>query len=50
MKTDEKFQDLQVDPAFTGQQKKMLFVSIWTAFAFSLGILNANKRRTFKVY
>lgn len=38
-----------VDPLFTGMQKKMLFVSIWTAFAAALGILNAQKKRpTFK--
>ncbi|PIC37997.1 hypothetical protein B9Z55_010148 [Caenorhabditis nigoni] len=35
-----------IDPIFTGPQKKMLFVSIWTAFALSLGILNAQKKRS----
>ncbi|CAB3403495.1 unnamed protein product [Caenorhabditis bovis] len=35
-----------IDPMFTGPQKKMLFVSIWTAFAFALGILNAQKKRS----
>ncbi|CAI5445423.1 unnamed protein product [Caenorhabditis angaria] len=35
-----------IDPLFTGPQKKMLFVSIWTAFAFALGILNAQKKRS----
>ncbi|CAP35507.2 Protein CBG17977 [Caenorhabditis briggsae] len=34
-----------IDPIFNGPQKKMLFVSIWTAFALSLGILNAQKKR-----
>ncbi|CAO4361461.1 unnamed protein product [Caenorhabditis nigoni] len=34
-----------IDPLFTGAQKKMLFVSIWTSFAFALGILNAQKKR-----
>ncbi|UMM12553.1 hypothetical protein L5515_001272 [Caenorhabditis briggsae] len=33
------------DPLFTGAQKKMMFVSIWTAFAFALGLLNAQKKR-----
>ncbi|CAL2043571.1 unnamed protein product [Caenorhabditis brenneri] len=35
-----------IDPLFTGAQKKMLFVSIWTAFAFALGILNSQKKRS----
>ncbi|CAA9991431.1 Membrane transporter protein [Caenorhabditis elegans] len=35
-----------IDPLFSGAQKKMLFVSIWTAFAFALGILNAQKKRS----
>ncbi|EFO98629.1 hypothetical protein CRE_20223 [Caenorhabditis remanei] len=35
-----------IDPLFSGPQKKMLFVSIWTAFAFALGILNAQKKRS----
>ncbi|CAD6187903.1 unnamed protein product [Caenorhabditis auriculariae] len=35
-----------IDPLFTGPQKKMLFVSIWTAFAFALGILNSHKKRS----
>ncbi|KAF1768297.1 hypothetical protein GCK72_000109 [Caenorhabditis remanei] len=34
-----------IDPLFTGAQKKMLFVSIWTSFAFALGILNSQKKR-----
>lgn len=38
-----------VDPHFTGMQKKMIFVSIWTSFAISLMILNFQKKRpTFK--
>ncbi|VDL80897.1 unnamed protein product [Nippostrongylus brasiliensis] len=37
-----------VDPLFTGPQKKMLFVSIWTAFAIALAILNSQKRTTYK--
>ncbi|KJH49829.1 hypothetical protein DICVIV_04013 [Dictyocaulus viviparus] len=38
-----------IDPLFTGGQKKMMFVSIWTAFAIALGILNSHgKRTTFK--
>uniref|UniRef100_A0A1I7TTP5 Sulfate_transp domain-containing protein n=1 Tax=Caenorhabditis tropicalis TaxID=1561998 RepID=A0A1I7TTP5_9PELO len=36
---------LQIDPLFSGAQKKMLFVSIWTSFAFALGILNSQKKR-----
>ncbi|KAK6056034.1 hypothetical protein COOONC_06460 [Cooperia oncophora] len=35
-----------VDPLFTGPQKKMMFVAIWTAFAIALAILNSQKRRT----
>ncbi|VDP23592.1 unnamed protein product [Heligmosomoides polygyrus] len=35
-----------VDPLFTGAQKKMMFVSIWTAFAIALGILNSQRKRT----
>ncbi|RCN48607.1 hypothetical protein ANCCAN_05245 [Ancylostoma caninum] len=34
-----------IDPLFTGPQKKMMFVSIWTAFAIALGILNSQKKR-----
>ncbi|KHJ82127.1 hypothetical protein OESDEN_18181 [Oesophagostomum dentatum] len=34
-----------IDPLFTGPQKKMLFVSIWTAFAIALAILNSQKKR-----
>ncbi|CAB3396726.1 unnamed protein product [Caenorhabditis bovis] len=34
-----------IDPFLSGPQKKMLFVSIWTAFAFALAILNAQKKR-----
>ncbi|CAI5453474.1 unnamed protein product [Caenorhabditis angaria] len=33
------------DPLFTGPQKKMLFVSIWTAFAFALALINTQKKR-----
>ncbi|KAF1761763.1 hypothetical protein GCK72_010019 [Caenorhabditis remanei] len=35
-----------IDPLLSGPQKKMLFVSIWTAFALSLGILNSQKKRS----
>ncbi|CAD6187902.1 unnamed protein product [Caenorhabditis auriculariae] len=35
-----------IDPLMTGPQKKMLFVAIWTAFAFALAILNSHKKRT----
>uniref|UniRef100_A0A8R1DL68 Membrane transporter protein n=1 Tax=Caenorhabditis japonica TaxID=281687 RepID=A0A8R1DL68_CAEJA len=35
-----------IDPLFSGPQKKMMFVSIWTAFAFALGLLNAQKKRS----
>ncbi|XGW13801.1 hypothetical protein V3C99_000250 [Haemonchus contortus] len=35
-----------VDPYLTGPQKKMLFVSIWTAFAIALATLNCQKKRT----
>ncbi|KIH55415.1 hypothetical protein ANCDUO_14429 [Ancylostoma duodenale] len=34
-----------IDPLFSGPQKKMMFVSIWTAFAIALGILNSQKKR-----
>ncbi|CAD6188033.1 unnamed protein product [Caenorhabditis auriculariae] len=34
-----------VDPLMTGPQKKMLFVAIWTAFAFALALLNSQKKR-----
>ncbi|CAI5439604.1 unnamed protein product [Caenorhabditis angaria] len=34
------------DPLFTGSQKKMMFVSIWTAFAFALALLNSQKKRS----
>ncbi|XGW13805.1 hypothetical protein V3C99_000252 [Haemonchus contortus] len=37
-----------IDPLFTGPQKKMMFVAIWTSFAIALGILNSQKRTTFK--
>ncbi|PIO65690.1 hypothetical protein TELCIR_12622 [Teladorsagia circumcincta] len=38
-----------IDPLFTGSQKKMMFVAIWTSFAIALGILNSTKKRkTFK--
>jgi uncharacterized membrane protein YfcA len=37
-----------IDPAMTPPQKKMFFVSIWFAFAFTLFLLNhLRKRRTF---
>ncbi|CAI4231999.1 unnamed protein product [Auanema sp. JU1783] len=38
-----------IDPLFTGPEKKMLFVAIWTAFAIALALLNSQKKRsTFK--
>nr|CDJ96474.1 Hypothetical protein CBG11935 [Haemonchus contortus] len=39
------FGSLLVDPFFTGPQKKMLFVSIWSSFAVALYLLNAEKKR-----
>ena len=39
---------IQVDPLFTASEKKMLFVSIWTAFAAALAYLNSSKRSTFQ--
>ncbi|VDO73380.1 unnamed protein product [Haemonchus placei] len=39
------FGSLVVDPLFTGPQKKMLFVSIWSSFAVALYLLNAEKKR-----
>lgn len=35
-----------LDPLFSAAQKKMLFVSLWSAFAISLAILNSHKKRT----
>ncbi|KAK6035437.1 hypothetical protein COOONC_27058 [Cooperia oncophora] len=35
-----------IDPLFTGPQKKMMFVAIWTSFAIALAILNSQKKRT----
>uniref|UniRef100_A0A914Y4T4 Membrane transporter protein n=1 Tax=Panagrolaimus superbus TaxID=310955 RepID=A0A914Y4T4_9BILA len=35
-----------IDDLFNGPEKKMLFVSIWAAFAISLYILNREKKRT----
>ncbi|KAI6185077.1 hypothetical protein M3Y97_00666000 [Aphelenchoides bicaudatus] len=34
-----------VDPALTAPQKKMLFVSIWSSFAFALWLLNRERKR-----
>ena len=35
-----------VDNVLTGQQKKMLFVSIWFSFAVALFLLNRQSKRT----
>lgn len=36
---------VQIDKLLTGPQKKMLFVSIWSAFAVALFLLNQEKKR-----